>query len=550
MSARTSLLAFVGVAALTASTLAFAPAVLQGDDSRDGKARAADAGLMDGADRVRPLGLSGLTDLGIVDCVAGAAGPFLCDNVDLVDVVPTAAFGGAHGSDSWGWTDDGGTPADSEDDTDYVIVTSGNGIGFFRLGQDGTAGYLGTLARSDTADRILWNDPKVVNDHAYITSEDDAYGVQVVDMTRIAELEVQDPIAGQVTIEADNVINDGLGGGHNMVAWEEIGVVGIVLGEDADCGGQLVLFDVNETPADPQRLGCVDPGLPGIGNVPLDENGNPNPLAAARVAPHDAHCVVYRGPDADYNGAGGDGVLGNEDDVAPSHICALFSQESGGLILVDVSDITRDRTVALADGGKGGQVINRFTYDTMHYAHQGWFTEGHEFVLFNDELDESGAAALGLGGGDPLTSNAQTTTYWVDVSDLDVGIKQTDPAAIYGPNPILPTDFRVNEDLVQKWSNPSTLAIDHNMYPVGNFLYQANYGAGLRVLEFSAESLRGPAADAFEEVAYFDTYPGPGPSEFYGAWNVYPFFGDDRVILSDFQAGLLVLDVHDEVFED
>ncbi len=521
MSARKSLLAFASAAALTASTLAFAPAVLQQRaDGIDGKAQAvaAGAGIADGT-------TFGAAELPGLDCVAEQAGPFACNNVDLVDNVPVAAFGGVHGSDSWGWTD--------EDGTEYVIVTSGNGVGFFRLGEDGSAGYLGTLELSYIETPAsgglygtLWHDVKVVNDHAYITAEDsgsgDQYGVQIVDMNRIAEL---DEVALDVeqTIEEDGFLGDGLAG-HNMVGFPERDLIGIVLGEHAECGGNLAFYDVADTPLEPAFVGCA-----------WDES------AMGYVdTPHDAHCVVYAGPDLDYYDAGPDGVKGTEDDVAHD-LCALFNQYNGGLVIVDTTALTRDGTSTRAT------FVNRFDYATRNYTHQGWFSPNHRWVMFNDELDESGALALALGGSNvgPSGNNRNTTTYYVDISDLDV------------KGAGLPAASQYNADKVKAWSNPNTIAIDHNMYPVEvdadtgrGLLFQANYGAGLRVLEYTDASLAAGGPDAFTEVAYFDTYPGPGPAEFYGAWNVYPFFESGNIIVSDFQSGLLVLDVHDEVYAD
>lgn len=507
---RKPVLAFAGVTALSA--LAFAPLVNPGTtDSADGKARAVAASTFDIDDDAVSRAIAASERLELVPCVVELAGPFACNNVDLVDVVPTAGFGAVHGSDSWGWTDDDGT--------EYVIVTSGVGVGFFRLAEDGTADYLGTLERSDTADGILWNDVKVVNDHAYISSEDAAYGLQIVDMKAVAELESIPLGTGRGVIDQVGFVESS--GAHNVVGFEERGIVAMTLAEDDVCGNDIVFYDVSDTPKEPRRLGCVG-------------GSQDNWLGGGT---HDAQCVTYAGPDADYNGAGEDGVLGTEDDVPASDIC-LFFQEDAGVYVVDVSAVTRDGNAA------GAEMLTRFTYDSINYTHQGWFTDNQRWVLFNDELDESGAAATALGGRG--SQNLNTTTYWVDLEDLDVGATQ---AASPFPD--------VNQELVRSWSNENTIAIDHNMYPVGidpetgrGLLFQANYGAGLRVLQFSDESLAGDPAEAFEEVAYFDTYPGPGPSEFYGAWNTYPFFESGKIVLSDFQSGLLVLDVHDEVYAD
>ncbi len=503
MSFKRTLVAFTGAAALSA--LAFAPMVAVDGGSADGKARAVTAGADLTVDDARLENALAQTErLELVDCVVGQAGPFFCNNVDLVDVVPTAGFGAGHGSDSWGWTD-------PDTGTEYVIVTSGVDSGFFRLAEDGTTEYLGSLNRYETADRVLWNDVKVVNDHAYITSEDDNFGFQIVDLQAVAELPAIPLGSGDGVIpEAGHVE---IGGGHNMVGFPERDIIAITLAEDATCGGGIVFYDVsdgNET--EPKRLGCV--------------GGSQDQWLKAGT--HDAQCVTYTGPDADYNGENNDGIA--------SDICLMF-QEEAGVYVIDVSAITRDR---LPNETGRATMLTRFTYDTVNYTHQGWFSPNQRWVLFNDELDESGAAATAL--GDRGDQNQNTTTYWIDLTDLDVGAKQAG-----GPFP------DVNTDLVNKWSNPDTLAIDHNMYPVaveggepGEFLlYQANYGAGLRVLKGTDASLAD--GTGFEQVAYFDTYPGPGPSEFYGAWNTYPFFESGMIVLSDFQSGLLILDVADEL---
>ena len=489
MSVRKTVLAFTGVAALSA--VAFAPMLESAAPAiQDGKALAASVGI-DLTDQDAIAGaIAQAADLELVDCVVGMAGPFACNNVNLLDTVPTAAFGGGHGSDSWGWTD--------SDGTEYAIVTSGNGIGFFRLLEGGVTEYVGSLARSQTLDRLLWNDVKVVNDHAYITSEDSSYGMQAVDMKAVAALPAIPLGTGAGVINQDGFTV--AGGAHNLVAFEERDIVAMTIAEDPTCDGGIVFYDVQDgIETTPELLGCV---------------GGPQD-SWLKSSTHDAQCVTYAGPDDDYNGT-------NDPNGLASDICLMF-QEGDGVFVIDVSEITRDRK---ADGR--ATLLTRFTYETINYAHQGWFTEDQRWVLFNDELDESGAAATAL--GDRGDQNQFTTTYWIDLEDLDVGVEMAK------------TPFEdVNMDLVHAWSNENTLAIDHNMYIVGNLLYQANYGAGLRVLEFSTESLED--GTGFEEVAYFDTYPGPGPSEYYGAWNVYPFFESGNIILSDFQSGLLVLDV-------
>jgi hypothetical protein len=78
--------------------------------------------------------------------------------------------------------------------------------------------------------------------------------------------------------------------------------------------------------------------------------------------------------------------------------------------------------------------------------------------------------------------------------------------------------------------------IDHNLYVSGNYIFQANYQAGLRILRID----RGQNV-SLTEVAYFDTSPEEDKREFVGAWNVYPFFDNAIILVSDINNGVFVL---------
>ena len=79
-------------------------------------------------------------------------------------------------------------------------------------------------------------------------------------------------------------------------------------------------------------------------------------------------------------------------------------------------------------------------------------------------------------------------------------------------------------------------AIDHNLYNHEGHCYQANYRAGLRILD-----LEDVSNGALTEVAYFDVYPSSNSAQFNGAWSVYPFFASGNVIVSHIEEGLFVL---------
>ncbi|TDB77059.1 choice-of-anchor B family protein [Micromonospora sp. KC723] len=144
--------------------------------------------------------------------------------------------------------------------------------------------------------------------------------------------------------------------------------------------------------------------------------------------------------------------------------------------------------------------LSRIGYAGHAYTHQGWFTENQRYFLLDDELDES-------------RRGVNTQTYIWDLADLDA------------PRHI------------GTYSAPSGVkATDHNQYVKGNYSYQANYRAGLRILD-----LREVTAGRATEAGYFDIYPSSDSSSMNGAWSVYPYFPSGVVVVSGIEQGLFVL---------
>ena len=191
---------------------------------------------------------------------------------------------------------------------------------------------------------------------------------------------------------------------------------------------------------------------------------------------HDAQCVVYRGPDAEHDG---------------KEIC--FAANEDVVSIFDASDKTNVTLLAQA------------AYPGFAYTHQGWLTEDQRYFIANDELDE---VAMTQNGATP---NQRTLVF--DVSDLD------DPGFSFQYDSGLPT-------------------IDHNLYTLGQYAFEANYESGLRILDLSQI---GSASPSLSEVGFFDTYPQGTTTQFNGMWSVYPYFESGTVIASDRDNGLFVL---------
>ncbi|MCZ6657650.1 MAG: choice-of-anchor B family protein [Gammaproteobacteria bacterium] len=230
-------------------------------------------------------------------------------------------------------------------------------------------------------------------------------------------------------------------------------------------------------------------------NIAIDEQSNFAYVVGSNTCAGGLHMIDLNTPqnplfagchDADGNTHDAQCITytGPDPDYAGNEIC--FASNESRVAIVDVS--SKPSPVTLAS----------FTYPNLAYVHQSWLTEDQRFLFVGDELDEQ-------------ASGANTRTLVFDVSDLDA------PVFLYG-------------------HLATTPSIDHNMYVAGNRLYQANYTAGLRILEFTDLS-----TDSLTEVASFDTRPESNAASFDGAWSVYPYFASGVIVVSDIQRGLLVL---------
>ena len=175
---------------------------------------------------------------------------------------------------------------------------------------------------------------------------------------------------------------------------------------------------------------------------------------------------------------------GPDADHAGREIC--FSSNQDHLAVVDVTD--KDAALTLSTA----------TYPDLGFVHQGWLTDDHRFFLLGDEFDEQ-------------DFGVPTRTHVFDVSDLDAPVHA----------------FAHELD---------TVATDHNLYVLGNRVFEANYQSGLRVLEF--DDL---AAREIGEIAFFDTFPQGDDVAFAGAWSVYPYLPSGTILVSDMENGLFVL---------
>ncbi|MEM6640551.1 MAG: choice-of-anchor B family protein [Pseudomonadota bacterium] len=363
-------------------------------------------------------------------CEAGFAGPYPCNNIDLLSFLPNSDIGGGNGNDIWGWTD-------PDTGREYAIMGRTSGTSFVDITDPINPVYLGNLPTR--TGNSTWRDVKVHANHAFVVSEASGHGMQVFDLTQLRS------VANPPQTFTSTATYTEFGNAHNIVINEETGFAYAV--GTSTCSGGLHMVDISD-PTSPTFSGC------------FSDDGYT----------HDAQCVVFRGPSHEFHHG--------------SELC--FNSNEDTLTIVDVTN--KAAPVQLA----------RLPYVGEEYTHQGWLTEDHKYFLIDDELDETR-------NGHP------TRTYVFDVSE-----------------PSQPT-------FVGQFDSTAA-AIDHNLYVKDEYVFQANYRAGLRILEIRDAS----TADLVEE-AFFDVYPDNDNPSFNGAWSTYPYFDSGTVIVSGIESGLFVL---------
>ncbi len=290
-----------------------------------------------------------------IRCEGGEAGLYDCSDVALVSFLPIHRLGGEAGvnlNDIWGWTD-------PQTGKEYALVGRTNGTAFVDISDPTNPVYVGELPLTEGAHPSAWRDIKTYEHYAYIVSDNAGeHGMQVFDLTELRQYEGE-----PITFEPE-LVYDEITSAHNLFINDETGFAYIVGagGGGTTCGGGLHMVNIQD-PLNPTFAGCF-----------ADESTGRRGTGYS----HDVQCVVYHGPDEDYQGR---------------EIC--FGSNETALSIADVTD--KENPVALAVA----------PYPNVAYAHQGWLTGDHRYFFSNDELDE-------------LSGNVdQTRTLIWDVTNLD-----------------------------------------------------------------------------------------------------------------------------------
>lgn len=421
--------------------------------------------------------INDLVSDGEVECVDGMAGGFPCSNMNLVSFVDCPSLGsplsvsgvgfvgddlaidGCWVSDIWGWTD--------EEGSEYALVGMWEGVSIVDITDPVSPA---TVVFVNTTDNLLdgyshiWRDIKVVNDVMFHGAEVAGHGVGAFDLLQLKDMPRGEDVVPTV---ANDYVAREVGSTHNLVAGPDK-IIAVGMGDDdPTCNASLAIFDVSgDNRVAPVFESCFE-----------DED-------VAYV--HDAHCILYSGPDEDHQG---------------ENICVLFAEDM--IYLINFDTLT---------------IFNNFTYDGYAYVHQGWFSEDHTVLYADDELDEAFRTAGGENGD-------FSRAYIFDVTDLDA--ENLEPVSVF----------------TSDTAHPS---IDHNLYVKGDFIYQAGYTSGARVRKITAPDtieevafmdLEGSCECVFNE---FDASECTCDS-FLGTWTYFPYFDSGITIAGGAVEGLFLL---------
>lgn len=360
------------------------------------------------------------------------------------------------GSSSWGWTSSTGR--------EFVAIGQQDGAAFAEISKEGKLIYLGRLPHASVPSQ--WREIRAHNDFVIIGSEAQGHGIQIFDWKKLLTIDPKKPVTFDKIKDCVGYYDKlPVGRTHNVVTNPKgnyIYSVGAMPRSDK-CKSGIIFIDIKD-PSKPTEAGCAS----GDGYV------------------HDAQCVIYKGPDTQYNGR---------------EICYGFNEDT-----LTIYDITNKAAPT---------ILSRTSYEGAAYTHQGALldVEDQRYLLLDDEYDEYDRTGPGA-SGNPIT-------YIWDISSLKAP-KQT---GLY---------------------KSGARGVDHNQYVANGFAYQSNYGTGFRVLDVRSIP-QDPTGKGVRETGYFDVYPeddnrtGGGVVDFVGTWSSYALFKSGYIFVNTMERGGFVL---------
>lgn len=201
---------------------------------------------------------------------------------------------------------------------------------------------------------------------------------------------------------------------------------------------------------------------------------------------HDVECLIYKGPHTKYVG---------------TDVCYGYNEDT--LTIYNVTDKANS------------SIISRTSYTGASYTHQGAVLnrEWQQYIVLDDETDE-------VNKRDPAADQYPVTYVW-DISNLEAPLQ----TGLY---------------------KATTTGIDHNQYIHGDYVYQSNYGSGLRVYDISSINAGNSKGTEVCEVGFIDIFPeddnlpGQGNVTYSGTWSHYHGFPSGYTFINTIERGAFV----------
>lgn len=291
------------------------------------------------------------------------------------------------------------------------------------------------------------------------------------------------------------------------------------------------IVDISSDPANPSKLFS----LPGVNSTHRD----------VKVWDHYAYVTNEGSP----GGQGGQGVLIIDLSSLPNSVDTTRFTWNNQLqtahnIFIDEKGFAY---VMGSNFKRGGALIFDLTQNPMNPVHVGTYDKRyvHDGFVRNDtfwsaEINDGFFSVVDVSDkSNPTVMSTQSTpsnyTHNMWLSNDGNTLFTTDER----PDAYI-TSYDVSQlnnisELDRYQSSPSDNVIVHNTTVVDSFLVTSYYKDGVVVNDASQPN-------NLIEVGHFDTSPLSGDG-FNGCWGVYPYFSSGRVLATDIEEGLFVLDV-------
>jgi choice-of-anchor B domain-containing protein len=216
---------------------------------------------------------------------------------------------------------------------------------------------------------------------------------------------------------------------------------------------------------------------------------------------------------------------------------AYVSNAAGcaGLEMLDLSNATNPLFVGCAGpiGQRDAQCVVYHGPDVAHVGDEICFKPGGEALAIVDVTDKNAPAVLGqlVNSRDIVSPQG-----WLTEDHSRFLVVDIHAARRLGTPRIFVFDVSDLEHPVIAHVYQSMLTSpDHNIYVEGNFAYEAQFDAGLRIFDIADVQ-----AGELCEVASFDVCPGENTANEQGAFSIYPFLPSGNVLVGSTEGVAIV----------